>query len=401
MDNNKLYRGMKINPLKLNDFDFLNTIPLPNEYIYEKGRKCVIDGNEYGIYMSDNKQMIEDAYGKDNGAGIPIDKDIRINGKNVSIPFINVIYTINTTDIKDNIKEPFICDAMKGHYNNGYQGKEWISTKEITKNNISNIELSINSDLLNDKQIINIIGKTDFEIKEEINNIIKTRTTSLNRLINDLKKNPDEISNLKNRCSYIDLQNIKELYKINGILDKNIDIIKNKQDLYTKIIKENIKKNGLSLKNIKNINLLFNKLNDFDNINDVSMQLKNLPDDIKNSNRFKDSISLINEIITNQNRINNSLYTIYTIVDKMDKLNNDIFSINKEHSLNIKPININFSNDCLTINNMKYPISYTDDSINKNIILNINKTYHNIKENVNLAYNNATINKDNDYQIEK
>ena len=157
----------------------------------------------------------------------------------------------------------------------------------------------------------------------------------------------------------------------------------------------------MSLKNIKNINLLFNKLNDFDNINEVSMQLKNLPDDIKNSNRFKDSISLINEIITNQNRINNSLYTIYTIVDKMDKLNNDIFSINKEHSLNIKPININFSNDCLTINNMKYPISYTDDSINKNIILNINKTYHNIKENVNLAYNNATINKDNDYQIEK
>ena len=60
-----LYRGMCIKYEDLKNFTFSGIdMELPYEpYIDSQGNKTVHDGNEYGIYMSDNPKVAKSVYG--------------------------------------------------------------------------------------------------------------------------------------------------------------------------------------------------------------------------------------------------------------------------------------------------------------------------------------------------
>ncbi len=54
----KLYRGINVSRSKLNNskiFQQDDMYPFHEPYVDEEGRNIVGDGNEYGIYMTDNK----------------------------------------------------------------------------------------------------------------------------------------------------------------------------------------------------------------------------------------------------------------------------------------------------------------------------------------------------------
>ena len=75
-----LYRGIKVNYNNLQNFEFsgvdlkVNYKPIIDQY----GRKIVTDGNEYGVYMSDNLSMVTSAYGNLHHDGIPIHNNFTI-----------------------------------------------------------------------------------------------------------------------------------------------------------------------------------------------------------------------------------------------------------------------------------------------------------------------------------
>ncbi|OGH80369.1 MAG: hypothetical protein A3I29_00410 [Candidatus Magasanikbacteria bacterium RIFCSPLOWO2_02_FULL_44_11] len=55
----------------------------------------------------------------------PAYDDGRTIVKHVTLPSCGVIYEINTEGLT--IREPEIAPVWKGHYNNGFEGKEWIA----------------------------------------------------------------------------------------------------------------------------------------------------------------------------------------------------------------------------------------------------------------------------------
>ena len=107
-----LYRGLKLDYNALQDYVFtgvdmkVNYTPIIDKY----GRKTVKDGNEYGVYMSDNLRMVSSAYGDLHHDGIPINKTLTINGERIMIPSIGVIYQIDTSNL--NIRKPFISTSL-------------------------------------------------------------------------------------------------------------------------------------------------------------------------------------------------------------------------------------------------------------------------------------------------
>jgi len=127
----ELYRGVTLT------WDhFINSTynPLGGEDLYppnapkidELGRKVVGDGNEYGVYMSTNEQMVDAAYGKlgINASGNPLAHDITLGRTigRIREPKISITYKIDPKKVE--IREPF---NTFGHYNNGFDGEEWIA----------------------------------------------------------------------------------------------------------------------------------------------------------------------------------------------------------------------------------------------------------------------------------
>ena len=78
-----LYRGIVLDFDKIKNWNFDADIDLPKDFIYdENGNKLVVDGNEYGIYMSDNVQMPIEAYGKSSVFdGTTIDETLKFGAR--------------------------------------------------------------------------------------------------------------------------------------------------------------------------------------------------------------------------------------------------------------------------------------------------------------------------------
>lgn len=145
-----LYRGVRISYKDLPNFKFSGE-DLVVDYepiIDEHGRKTVADGNEYGVYMSDNLSMVEYAYGNLHNDGTPISK-LQLNYQQIAIPDVAVIYQIDADDL--DIREPFISDALRRHYNNGFQGKEWIADT-VPADNYDLYRVRIGEDILHDAE---------------------------------------------------------------------------------------------------------------------------------------------------------------------------------------------------------------------------------------------------------
>lgn len=222
-----LYRGIVVNVKDLFDMKLEGELmyPFHKPLIDKYGRKTDADGNEYGIYMTTNLNMAEDAYGKPRMIrGIKDNKNVTIDTPpiGVCLPQVGIIYEINTNEL--DIREPWLCEVFsKGHYNNGYSGVEWIADK-IPADNYKIIKIAIGNDILHDSEIIDI--KTSFnDEKEDILDILSARKKKLKELESILVNvSPTRRANMTMYSSSISA--LRSLLKIGGLVDigsNNID----------------------------------------------------------------------------------------------------------------------------------------------------------------------------------
>lgn len=208
-----LYRGMIIDYEKLKNFIFTGIdMELPYEpYIDEQGRKTVHDGNEYGIYMSDNLKMVENAYGNVNGGGTDINKEIYISFPDrqfIRIPDVGVIYKISTKNLE--VRTPWVSSELQGHYNNGFSGDEWIADK-IPAENYEVIRVRVGKDILHDEQDIEL---DDIEhLREKTIDIVEQRKARLEVFAREMAKIPEST---REGFDQNDVKVLKEIYGENG-----------------------------------------------------------------------------------------------------------------------------------------------------------------------------------------
>lgn len=205
-----LYRGVKISYKDLPDFKFSGEDLVVNyePIIDEQGRKTVSDGNEYGVYMSDNLSMVEYAYGNLHHDGTPISK-LQINYQQIAIPDVAVIYQIDTDGL--DIREPFISDALQGHYNNGFQGKEWIADT-IPADHYDLRRVRIGEDILHSAEDIDLQNTED--LSEQVQQKLEARKKRLEVFADAMEK----MSSAKRRTIDGDkLNTLKTIYGEDGL----------------------------------------------------------------------------------------------------------------------------------------------------------------------------------------
>lgn len=188
-----LYRGIGLTYTELKDFTFTGIdIELPYEpLVDEQGRKTVRDGNEYGIYMSDNPRMVLDAYGNANnrGGGEYVEPRVVIGGRGdiIKTPDVGITYKINTRGL--DIRTPWISNFLQGVYNNGYNGNEWI-TDRIPAENYELMQIMIGEDMLHDATYIEL---DDIEhIKDRTIEVMEQRKARLEVFANEMSMIPEQ-----------------------------------------------------------------------------------------------------------------------------------------------------------------------------------------------------------------
>lgn len=231
-----LYRGIKLNYELLQQLQLYGVEIKPHyePLIDQYGRKTVSDGNEYGVYMTDNLTMAQQAYGSVRMVdGTIIRKDLRLNVSDrptpLSVPAVGVVYKINTAGI--DVHKPWISSQLTGHYNNGFQGDEWIAPS-IPSTNYSVVEATIGPDWLHDSQKINVSNIV--VAQNQIKMIVERRKQQLEILGKELEKlTPMKRMQLTNQ----DMQLYRDLFGDAGVRYTNSeDMILNDGLDYTKYL---------------------------------------------------------------------------------------------------------------------------------------------------------------------
>lgn len=218
-----LYRGVKIKYELLKKFEFYGVDlkpPYPPK-IDENGRKVVGDGNEYGIYMTDHDVVARKAYAAvQRNDGTPINKNIMFGDyrDRTMIPAVGIVYKIDTDGIDVHI--PWITSYLRGHYNNGMGGNEWIADS-IPAANYSIDTIEIGPDILHQSEKIKIDDIT--EAKEEIIEKIEARKKKLELFEAKIETLSDRERLL---LSSNKIEILREIYKIDGIMDVDLQNFK-------------------------------------------------------------------------------------------------------------------------------------------------------------------------------
>ena len=212
-----LYRGIKIDYNALQNFEFTGVDLVVNydPIIDKDGRKTVKDGNEYGVYMSDSLNMVNSAYGDLHNDGTSVNKDLYINNQGIKIPDIGIIYEINTDGME--VRKPFISLSLRGHYNNGFDGTEWIADVVPAANYKLN-RVRIGRDILHDEEDIDL--SKDIDVSHMVKEKIEGRKQRLETFANDMEKlSPSEIREIGDTK----LKVLKSIYGENGLkyVDEN------------------------------------------------------------------------------------------------------------------------------------------------------------------------------------
>lgn len=148
-----VYRGIVL-PVPDVTPDFLqhDLVPPHEPIIDSAGRKTVADGNEYGVYMSDNRHMVEVAYAdpRHPGPAVPESPEFRLSYTSpmtrLHEPRAAIVYKIRTEGIED-IRKPWITDYLNGVYNNGFQGNEWVADR-VPQENYTAVQFRLGRDAL-------------------------------------------------------------------------------------------------------------------------------------------------------------------------------------------------------------------------------------------------------------
>ena len=206
-----LYRGIKIDYDSLQDFKFtgvdliVNYAPVIDKY----GRKTVTDGNEYGVYMSDNLQMVLSAYGELHHDGKLI-SNLKINYESISLPLIAIVYKINAEGL--DIRRPFITSNLRGHYNNGYSGDEWIADV-VPADKYTIYRVKIGDDILHKAEEIDVSNIEN--IDEFLKQKLELRKSRLVTFANAMEKlSPRE----RNSIGDSKMEILKSIYGEHGLM---------------------------------------------------------------------------------------------------------------------------------------------------------------------------------------
>ncbi len=331
-----LYRGIKVDYNTLQNFKFssvdlkVNYAPIIDKY----GRKTVTDGNEYGVYMSDNLSMVTSAYGDLHNDGLPIHNNLSIYNHRIMIPSVAIIYKINTNGL--DIRKPFILEQLKGHYNNGFQGDEWIADF-VPANNYTLYRVRIGADILHDAEDIDLSKTKD--VSEQVQQKLEMRKYRLETFANAMEKiSPSK----RNYFGKNELNILKCIYGKNGLNYINEDslITNNVEGMSKYLIAKVFKRNKLDIdfQTIKYINELRSKAKDIDSIIEI---LKN--DKIKNmQNKFafetkkrQEGVSYATAYFDNWEKKLDNLMTMILLRRKKDNLFDDILK-NRETTENIE-----------------------------------------------------------------
>ena len=282
-----LYRGLKVDYNSLQNFEFsgvdlkVNYAPIIDQY----GRKTVTDGNEYGVYMSDNLSMVTSAYGDLHHDGIPIHNNLFIYNERIMIPSIAVIYQINTDGL--DVRKPFISDQLKGHYNNGFQGDEWIADI-IPANNYALYRVRIGADILHDAEDIDLLRIKN--ISEQVKQKLEMRKYRLETFANAMERMSPMKRNVLGRD---ELSILKSIYGKNGLKYINEDsLITSDVDgmlryLVAKTFKQN--ESDIDFQTIRYINGLKGQATNIDSIIEIlkNDKIKNMQDKVAFEKRKK------------------------------------------------------------------------------------------------------------------
>lgn len=282
-----LYRGIKVNYNSLQNFKFsgvdlkVNYAPIIDQY----GRKTVTDGNEYGVYMSDNLHMVTSAYGELHHDGLPIYNNLSIYNERIMIPSVAIIYQICTEGL--DVRKPFISDQLKGHYNNGFQGDEWI-TDFVPADNYTLYRVRIGSDILHDAENIDL-SKTD-DISEQVKQKLEMRKYRLETFANAMEK----MSPMKrNAIGGDELNILKSIYGKNGLkyINEESLITSNVDGMLRYLVAKTFKQNesDIDFQTIRYINGLKGQAISIDSIIEIlkNDKIKNMQDKVAFEERKK------------------------------------------------------------------------------------------------------------------
>lgn len=214
----KLYRGVTLNYNKILRYNFDgDLVPPPSNLYDELGRKVVGDGNEYGVYMSDNYSMVYGSYGKDKKFG-EIISHISVDNNAIKLPSVSIIYEIDTDGLQ--IRTPFIRDGLKGVKNNGYVGNEWIADSVPFENYEYN-RILVGSDMLHDEEVLNL--RSGDNIRFNLITKLKERKQHLDTMIVELERlSKDELNRIKGP----EIEILKRCFGKNGIAYYDVENVK-------------------------------------------------------------------------------------------------------------------------------------------------------------------------------
>ena len=215
----KLYRGINFSAEKLKGFNLAgkDMITTTEARVNEDGKMVVGDGNEYGVYMTDNQTMVDNVYGKPHGTGQPISK-VMIDHRMVALPRVGIAYEIDPQKAV-NLRKPWISSVLQGHYNNGFSGDEWIADK-IPVGGYRVTKIEIGNDILHESQSFNIEENDNIKsVQDNVNKIVEERTKHLQALTKYLGTCSEQRIRAMNGT---DVQNLKFLFGDDGLAYKDV-----------------------------------------------------------------------------------------------------------------------------------------------------------------------------------
>ncbi len=181
-----LYRGIKLNYDLLNQIQFfgVDIKPYYEPIIDSQGRSTVTDGNEYGVYMTDNLTMVQNAYARVSmDDGLTLRKDLGRMFPPLKIPSVGIVYEIETEGL--DVHKPWLADYLNGHYNNGFEGDEWV-VESIPADKYHVMEATIGPDWLHEAEKVDV---SDMQKAETfIKDTVETRKQRLELLGQELAK---------------------------------------------------------------------------------------------------------------------------------------------------------------------------------------------------------------------
>lgn len=314
-----LYRGIKIDYNRLQDFQFsgvdlvVNYAPIIDQY----GRKTVGDGNEYGVYMSDNLQLVEEVYGNLHHDGIPVHDNLAICHERVMIPSVAVIYKINTEGL--DIRRPFITRYLTGHYNNGYQGDEWIADA-VPAHNYELYRVRIGADILHDVEDIQLARVENLE--ETVKQKLEARKARLETFVDAIERLP---LTKRNDIDRDKLNILKSIYGANGLKYINEDylVTSNVDGMLRYLAAKTFKQNELYIdfQTIKYINSLRGQATNIDSIIEIlkNDKIKNMQEKVEYEERRKqEGKSYVTSKFDKQEKMLDNLMTMIFLRQRKD-----------------------------------------------------------------------------------